>query len=90
MSKTDLFGIVALRICRGERGFSGWFKRGKTVVIQIRQYRKGNLEREFSSQVYHWRNPAGINADGEIKQIESCYKLCIKAHESDSWIAAGA
>jgi len=64
-------------------------QRGKTAVIQIRQYQDGDLIREFSSQGYRWRNTEGLTTSKEEKEIESCYKLCLQADEEGSWVAAG-
>ncbi len=59
-------------------------KREKSAVIRIKEVRGGKIVRWFSSQGYHWRNERGLTTAKEEKEIESCCKLCIKAHESGS------
>ncbi len=57
-------------------------RRKETCVIRIRELRDGKLVNKFSSGGYHWKNYHDLTTAKEEKEIESCCKLCIKAHES--------
>ena len=64
-------------------------KRNDSRIIRIREFRDGKCVNKFSSQGYHWRNEQGLTTAQEEKEIVSCYKLCLQAHEDGSWVAAG-